>query len=308
MESSKQNYSLVILAGGLGSRYKGQKQLDSIGPSEESLMEYSLYDAISVGFTKVVLIINRFFEEDTKNYFLKIAKKNNITIHFIYQEIAKEVPVAFGYLLEKRTKPWGTAHAILMAKEVIQESFVVINADDFYGKLAYKKMYKAISESKINAVTFKMIAYPVSQTLSENGFVSRGICQLDKDNFLQKVTEQTHIILKENKITYQEDNIDKILEPNTLVSMNFWAFHPILFDYLENQFHFFLKNNNQNNSQEFYIPEVMDTLIRKKKIKVKVMLSDEKWFGITYPEDKKTVESSIRQLVVEGKYPHSLWK
>lgn len=299
---------MVILAGGLGSRYKGQKQLDSIGPSKESLMEYSLYDAISVGISKVVFIINRFFEEDTKNYFLEIAKKNNVTIHFIYQEIAKEVPAAFKSLLEKRTKPWGTGHAILMAKEVIQEPFIVINADDFYGRLGYKKMYKAISESKINATTFKMVAYPVSRTLSDNGFVSRGICQIDKDNFLQKVTEQTHIISKENKIIYQEDNMNKILEPNTPVSMNFWAFHPVLFDYLENQFHEFLKNYNQNNTGEFYIPEVIDTLIHQGKIKLKVMISDEKWFGVTYPEDKKTVVTLITQLIAEGKYPQSLWK
>jgi UTP-glucose-1-phosphate uridylyltransferase len=306
MENSNQDATLVILAAGLGSRYNGQKQLDSIGFSGESLMEFALYDAIQLGFTKVVFVINNLFDESNRSYFLQIGQQNNIKTYFVCQEITSDVPNEYLKYIAHRKKPWGTAHAILLTKQVVQEPFVVINADDFYGRKAYEISKKAIAEATISNTHFAMVGYPVDVTLSENGPVSRGVCTISSDDYLEKVTEQTHIIKKGNVIVINDN--DTIIDSSTIVSMNFWVFHPAIFDYLEEKFKTFISNNYHDIKKEFYIPQVVDELIQSQKIKLKVEVSSDSWFGVTYPDDKNWVVTKINELIRQNKYPKSLWR
>lgn len=299
--------TLVILAGGLGSRYNGQKQLDSMGPSGESLMEYSIYDAIKVGFNKFILIINDQFLDQNKNYFSEIAHKNNIELHFVVQKTISNVPDKFKDKITSREKPWGTAHALLCTKDIIVEPFAIINADDFYGRNAYKKSFNAITNKHITKNKFQILAYPIAATLSENGSVSRGICSINSSNELVKIEEQTHILKKENRIFYKEVSHLHQLKENILVSMNFWILHPIIFSFLEKKFIHFLEENSEDLKKEFFIPQVIDELINENSITVNVVNSDEKWFGVTYPEDKKTVQQQLINHIKQNIYPDFLW-
>jgi UTP-glucose-1-phosphate uridylyltransferase len=301
--------TLLVLAAGMGSRYGGLKQIDPIGPAGETIIDYSIYDALKAGFGKVVFVIRREIETDFREVFLsKFA--NVIPIEYVFQELDK-IPSGIS-IPEGRTKPWGTGHAILMASEVIHEPFAVINADDFYGADAYRKMASFLSsleEKHQSELECAMVGYLLRNTMSEYGAVSRGVCRLDQNNNLQGVTECTNIEFTHGGIAYK-DKYDALvfLEGDTLVSMNFWGFMPSFFKHLSDQFTTFIQENYNQHKAEFYIPSVVDKLIKDENAMVKVLKSADQWFGVTYKEDKPLVIQKINQLIRSGIYPENLWK
>lgn len=296
--------TLLVLAAGMGSRYGGLKQIDPIGPSGETIIDYSIYDAIKAGFGKIVFVIRESFQEEFMELF-NAKLKGRIEVEYVTQEISK-VPAQCSYL-DTREKPWGTGHAILMAKEVINEPFAVINADDFYGTDAYVTMAKFLT-TEISESNYGMVGYQLSNTISENGSVSRGICQTDDKGNLETVIERTHIEKIEQGIAYKDEQEQwHTLAPQTTVSMNFWGFTPSLFQELENQFIDFLNERGQELKSEFYIPFVVAQLIEQGTVSAKVLKSPAQWFGVTYREDKEKAIFAINQLIKEDKYPSSLW-
>lgn len=297
--------TLLILAAGMGSRFGGLKQLAPIGPNGETILEYSIFDAIRAGFGKVVFVIRNHFADDFKKLIEpKISGK--IEIDYVFQELDK---LPEGYQLpEGREKPWGTGHAILMAKEAIDEPFAVINADDFYGFDAYKTMVDFFGTST-NTDEYSMVGYLLKNTLSEFGAVSRGICKADNDNNLVQITETHEIAANGLKITCRtEEGETGELDGNILVSMNFWGFKPNLFNYLENLFVSFLSEKIDVPKSEFYIPFAVFDLIQAGIIQAKVLQADSPWFGVTYKEDQPHVVAKITGLIHAGVYPESLWK
>ncbi len=299
--------TLLVLAAGMGSRYGGLKQIDPVGPSQETIIDYSIYDAIRAGFGKVVFIIRHKFEKEFKEAIgNKFADK--IAVEYVFQEVEK-VPEGI-VIPQTREKPWGTGHAILMAKDVIKEPFVVINGDDYYGHEAFSVMAKYLTSlTPEQQNQYAIMGYKVSNTLSENGHVSRGVCEVDKEGFLKSVTERTQIQPTEKGVVFKdEQGVEQLLSPETLVSMNFWGFTPTLFTYLEKMFAEFIKENSQSEKAEFYIPFVIDSLIKSGEVKVKVLSSGARWFGVTYKEDKPMVIEKIYKLCCNGIYPMTLWK
>ncbi|MDX9883929.1 MAG: sugar phosphate nucleotidyltransferase [Prolixibacteraceae bacterium] len=297
--------TLLILAAGMGSRFGGLKQLAPIGPNGETILEYSIFDAIRAGFGKVVFVIRNHFSEEFKNLIEpKISGK--IEIEYVFQELDK---LPEGYTLpEEREKPWGTGHAILMAKEVIDGPFAVINADDFYGFDAYKTMVEFFRTSA-NENEYSMIGYLLKNTLSEFGAVSRGICKADANGNLVEITETHGIAASGGKIVCQTgDGRTGTLDENILVSMNFWGFKQNLFGYLENLFISFLNEKMNVPKSEFYIPFAVFDLIQAGTIQSKVLQADSPWFGVTYKEDQPHVIEKITNLVRSGVYPEKLWK
>ena len=296
--------TLLILAAGMGSRYGGLKQIEPVGPNGETILEYSVYDAIRAGFGKVVFVIRESFAIDFKARFeSKLAGK--INIEYVYQEIDK-LPQGF-VLPEGREKPWGTGHAVLMARSVIHEPFAAINADDFYGAEAYKVVADFLSQS-VQEEKYSMVGYRLNKTLSDFGGVSRGICQTDKNNFLTEITETHKIRQVGDTIVCESENKETVqLTGDETVSMNFWGFHPSVFANIENQFIDFLKINIQTPKSEFYIPFVVFEMIKSGKAKVKVLKADSPWFGVTYQEDKPFVIEQIQKLTDQGIYPEKLW-
>lgn len=301
------NATLLILAGGLGSRYKGKKQIDPMGPSGECLMEYSIYDAKNAGFTQVVLAINDYFNEETKNHFQEIADSIGIQLDFAVQRLSTFLPEKHEDKLENREKPWGTAHAVLAAKEFIKNPFVVINADDYYNKHAFEKAYELISQGKINSEHYGMVAYHLPATLSDNGTVSRGVCTVE-NNLLKTVVEHHKIQRLEEDITCEDgEGTPKTLPEDTWVSMNFWILDSSIFKEIQEKFDIFL-SHLKTPKDEFYIPFVVDEMIHDGKIDVVVEKSKDRWFGVTYPQDKETVANNLRSGVEKGIYPNPLWK
>ncbi len=301
--------TLLVLAAGMGSRYGGLKQIDPIGPAGETIIDYSIYDALKAGFGKVVFVIRRDIEADFCEVFLtKFA--DVIPIEYVFQELDK-IPSDYS-VPEGRTKPWGTGHAILMAAEVIHEPFAVINADDFYGADAYRKMASFLSslvEKHQNEMECAMVGYLLQNTMSEHGAVSRGVCSFDKNTYLQGVTECTNIEFTHGGIAYKDKNEALVfLGGDTLVSMNFWGFMPSFFKHLSDQFSNFIQENYDQPKAEFYIPSVVDKLIKDGNTSVKVLKSIDQWFGVTYKEDKPVVIRKINQLIKSGTYPENLWK
>ena len=296
--------TLLILAAGMGSRYGGLKQIEPVGPNGETILEYSVYDAIRAGFGKVVFVIRESFAIDFKARFeSKLAGK--INIEYVYQEIDK-LPQGF-VLPEGREKPWGTGHAVLMARSVIHEPFAAINADDFYGAEAYKVVADFLSQS-VQEEKYSMVGYRLNKTLSDFGGVSRGICQTDKNNFLTEITETHKIRQVGDTIVCESENKETVqLTGDETVSMNFWGFHPSVFANIENQFIDFLKTNIQIPKSEFYIPFVVFEMIKTGKAKVEVLKADSPWFGVTYQEDKPFVIEQIQKLTDQGIYPEKLW-
>ncbi len=292
--------TLLILAAGLGSRYGGLKQIDPVGPSGQTILDYSVFDAKRAGFGKVVFIIRKDIEEDFKSVFAQKLSKS-MTIEWVFQELDMlpdgKVPPA------DRTKPWGTGHAVLMAKNAIKEPFAVINADDFYGSQAFEKAVRFFN-TDTKETNYAMVAYELKNTLSDFGTVSRGVCEADKEGNLISVTENTKIA-REGELVYntEADNSKSQLDENTLVSMNFWCFKPTFFDQLDSHFCGFIENNMHNPKAEFYIPAAVDALIKSNKAKVKVLPNQGQWFGITYKEDKPLVIDKIKKLTMEGNYP-----
>ncbi len=296
--------TLVILAAGMASRYGSMKQIQSFGPSGETIMDYSIYDAIRAGFGKVVFIIREEFADNFKSIF-EPKLKGKIATDYVYQNLNShlggiEVPA-------DRTKPWGTAHAVLCCKDAVKEPFAVINADDFYGSDSFKKAFKFLTED-CNATTQCIIGYELKRTLSENGSVSRGVCQADDNGNLVSINERTKIYRNEaGKITYEDETGLHEVSEDSPVSMNFWGFSPEIFGVTEQLFQEFLKESKDNPKSEFFIPIVADKYTRSGMGVIKVIPTASQWFGVTYKEDAPSVQHSIDQLVSSGQYPDNLW-
>lgn len=299
------NPTLIVMAAGMGSRYGGLKQLDQFGPSGETIMDYSIYDALRAGFDKVVFIIRESFAKDFEQ---TIAKKlqPHIRVELVYQEVDK-LPEGF-QCPEGRSKPWGTAHAVLMAKDVVNEPFAVINGDDFYDLPAFQAMGDFLKQTHKTIGSYALVGYPLGRTMSAHGTVARGICACNEQHQLLKVTERTSIRYEKGQIVYTNENNDVMpLAENTPVSMNFWGFGPDWFNKAEQVFIDFLRNNINVSGSEFYIPFVVDQLLRKEAATVAVLQTNARWFGVTYKEDKPMVQQQIKQLIKDGKYPPKLW-
>lgn len=295
--------TLLILAGGLGSRYKGLKQIDGILDNGSPIMEYSLYDALEAGFSKMVVVVNRLIPQSYIDRLNIISGKADFELHWVYQEKENFLPPDFDF--SQREKPWGTGHAVLCAKNVVQEPFVMINADDFYGKEAYQLATEEI-DMHISGAQFGMAAYPVGTTLSGNGNVARGICTLDAENYLVKIEEQTSIRKEGNLIIYTEKGKDTEIDPDALISMNFFIFHPNIFNALETYFNDFIKSDPEL-SQEFYIPSAVQRMIDEKKAKVLVKASPSQWMGVTYADDKSSIKDFLASEIKKNRYPEDLW-
>jgi len=294
--------TLLILAAGMGSRYGGQKQTDSFGPAGETITDYSIYDAIEAGFGKIVFVISPKMEEDFASSYLK-RFPSSLDVHYVIQDV-KNVPAGF-HVPEERVKPWGTAHAVLMAKDAIREPFAVINADDFYGRESYRTMFNFLTGSKPGE--HALVGFTLSKTVSEHGSVARGVCEHDENQFLTKIIERTKIFSKSGRIYFEEDSYQEDLDPETPVSMNLFGFMPDVFEQLELQFTEYISKNINSAKAEFFIPFVADNLIRDKKASFKVLGTPESWFGVTYQEDKPHVQAMINKLVEEKIYPVPLW-
>ena len=296
--------TLFVLAAGMGSRYGGLKQIDGLGPSGETIMDYSVYDALRAGFGKVVFVIRKDFEEAFRKAVIsKYADK--VPCEVCFQSVDK-VPEGCTYNPE-RTKPWGTNHAVLMAKDLIKEPFAVINADDFYGRESFQVLADYLKSVEGTTGKYCMVGYRVANTLSENGSVSRGVCTTDENGYLTDVVERTKIEKVGDKIIYTEDGVDTEISPNSPVSMNMWGFTPEYFDYVEKAFVEFLKTRGQELKSEFYIPTLVNDMIRSGEATCKVLDTTSKWFGVTYAEDRPQVVMKINNLVKEGVYPEKLF-
>lgn len=296
--------TLVILAAGIGSRYGGVKQMDKIGPSGESIIDYSVFDAIRAGFGKVVFVLNPKIIEDFKDiYEGRLAGK--IETAFVLQEI-NNIPEGVTYNPE-RIKPWGTGHAVLVTKDAVNEPFAVINADDFYGKHAFELISGFLSKLNNEQAEYAMVGYKLKNTLSEHGSVSRGVCQ-SENGLLTDVVERTSIVRKGKKVVFQDEGKEVEIDEDSVVSMNFWGFTPKYFSQSEKDFKDFITKNADQLKAEFYIPTVANNLITKKEATIRVLTSNGQWFGVTYQEDKPVTIANIRKLVDEGKYPERLWK
>ena len=295
--------TLLILAAGMGSRFGGLKQIEPVGLSEEAIIDYSVFDAIRADFGKVVFVIRKNFAEAFRERF-DSKLKGKINIEYVFQEL-DNLPVGFT-LPEGREKPWGTAHAILVAKNAINEPFCAINADDFYGLNAYKAMANFLKNSN-EPDRFAMVGYYLHNTLSDFGSVSRGICSVDENNNLMKIVENTKILKKDNKIiSIHENGNETLLTGNEIASMNMWGFKPSIFKTLEEKFTEFLKTEINKPKSEMYIPSVVFEMIREKTATVKVLEANSPWFGITYQEDKPIVVEKIRKLITNGEYPERI--
>jgi hypothetical protein len=297
--------TLFVLAAGMGSRYGGLKQLDGVGPSGETIMDYSIYDAINAGFGKLVFVIRKSFENDFRE---KIVKKyeHKIPVELVFQELDK-LPEGFT-VPANRVKPWGTNHAVMMGKEVINEPFAVINADDFYGRESYRILGDFLSQLSNSKNLYCMVGYRVGNTLSESGAVARGICEMDENHNLLGIVERTQVMRIDGVVKYKDENNNWVaIDDNTPVSMNMWGFTPDYFAYSEDYFVDFLKKNAENITAEYFIPLLINHLVTHKMATVKVLDTPSKWFGVTYPEDRPGVVAKLQKLVDEGVYPSPLW-
>lgn len=279
--------------------------MDGLGPNGETIMDYSIYDAVRAGFGKIVFVIRHSFEDDFRN---KIIKKyeNVIPVELVFQEL-DYLPEGFS-LNPERVKPWGTNHAVLMGKDVIKEPFAVINADDFYGRESFAILADSLKELAGKTNEYCMIGYRVGNTLSESGAVARGVCEVNGESYLTTVVERTHIERIEGAVKYKDENGEFVaISDNTPVSMNMWGFTPDYFDYSEAYFIEFLKQNAENIKAEYFIPLLVNDLINTNKIKLKVLDTPSKWFGVTYAEDRPAVVEKINALITAGEYPAKLW-
>jgi NDP-sugar pyrophosphorylase family protein len=293
--------SLLILAAGMGSRYGGLKQLDAIGPFGETLMDYSIYDAKRAGFNKVVFVIRKSLEKD---FIKKVFPKYQgfIEVDYVFQEI-NNLPDGFK-LPNKRSKPWGTAHAVLVAKSKIKENFAVINADDYYGVAAYQRMFNFLQN---NTPKYGLVTYELNKTTSLNGTVSRGICELDTNDFLINIVEHTHIIEENNKVYSVLPKEKLLLDTKAPTSMNFMGFNSDIFSFIQKQFILFLEQHIYKEKSEFFLPDILASLIESKNEKIQCIPTNEQWFGVTYAKDKQRVLNQINKKIKEGIYPNKLY-
>lgn len=298
--------TLLLLAAGMGSRYGGLKQLDGLGPNGETIMDYSIYDAIKAGFGKIVFVIRKDFEQDFREKILS-KYEGHVPVELCFQSL-DALPEGFTCPAD-RVKPWGTNHAVLMAKNVVKEPFCVINCDDFYNRDAFQVIGKFLSDLPEGSKNkYAMVGFRVGNTLSENGTVARGICSKDEQGNLTTVVERTEIMRVDGPICYKDEEGKWIpVEENTPVSMNMWGFTPDYFQYSEEAFVEFLKVNGKELKSEFYIPSVVNDLIKQGKISLKVEKTASRWFGVTYAADRAATVAEFKRLVDEGVYPSPLF-
>ncbi|WP_411273950.1 NDP-sugar synthase [Daejeonella sp.] len=302
--------TLVILAAGMASRYGSMKQTDGFGPNGETIIDYSIYDAIQAGFGKVIFVIKQEFAENFKSIF-ELKLKGKIETDYVFQNFDLQT---YGIDFEiERAKPWGTAHATLAAKNAVKEPFCVINADDFYGREAYQKMHDFLT-SEVSDNQFSLIGFQTDKTLSDYGSVSRGVCEVDDSGNMTEVNERIKVYFKKDadgnntsEVAYEENGEEFPLKADSRVSMNFWGFTPKVFELSAEMFKNFALKNKDNPKAEFFIPLVADELIKTGKAAFKVIPTQNKWFGVTYIEDKPIVQENIDKLVESGEYPTDLW-
>jgi hypothetical protein len=300
--------TLVILAAGMASRYGSMKQTDGFGPNGETIIEYSIYDAIKAGFGKVIFVIKEEFAENFKNIF-EPKLNGKIETGYVFQTFDLK---PFGIDVEiERSKPWGTAHAVLAARDAVKEPFCVINADDFYGRESYQKMCDFLNNG-VSDTQFSMIGFQIDKTLSEHGYVSRGVCEVDADGNLAEIHERIKVYFKPDEagnknIVFEEEGREYPIRSNSRVSMNFWGFTPKIFELSAVIFKEFALANTDNPKAEFFIPLAAEKLIRNGQASFKVIPTQNQWFGVTYAEDKPIVQECIDRLVAEGEYPGNLW-
>lgn len=300
--SEQKKLSLLIMAAGMGSRYGGIKQIDGFGPQGETIMDYSLFDAIRAGFTKVVFVVREEIKEQVREIF-EPKLKGKAEIHFVIQSLEKFVPTDLGQV--ERKKPWGTTHAMLCGKEVINEPFAVINADDFYGRESFESLAKFLQSAQPG--NHAMVGYTLKNVLSEHGSVSRGVARRDATGLLESLSELTKIVKEDGKIISKDASGDVVLDPEMKVSMNSWGFLPEVFELSETMFAEFARNNINNPTAEFYIALMVTELIKRQLGKVHIISGGDTWFGVTYKEEKDTVSAKIKALIKEGVYPPKLW-
>ncbi|KGF51588.1 glycosyltransferase family protein [Prevotella amnii] len=300
--------TLLLLAAGMGSRYGGLKQLDGLGPNGETIMDYSIYDAIQAGFGKIVFVIRKDFEDQFRKKVLS-KYEGHIPTEIVFQSI-NNLPEGYS-VPEGREKPWGTNHAVLMAKNVIKEPFCVINCDDFYNRDSFRVIGNFLANLPNDSKNkYAMVGFRVGNTLSENGTVSRGICTTNTEKLLVDVVERTKIERREGKVQYIDDEGKWVVtDDDTPVSMNVWGFTPDYFEYSESYFKDFLNDpkNLENKKSEFFIPLMVNKLIKDDTATVKVLDTTSSWFGVTYPEDRENVVTKIQSLVKAGIYPNKLF-
>ncbi|MGC9398607.1 MAG: nucleotidyltransferase family protein [Anaerolineae bacterium] len=301
--------TLVIMAAGMGSRYGGLKQLDPVGPHGELLIEYAVYDALRTGFDKVVFVIKPSIEADFRARIGRAVEARCET-RYVYQRL-DDLPRGFS-VPPGRKKPWGTGHAALSCRHSVAEPCAILNADDFYGASAYRLLadHLRLAQDTETSYDYCMVGYKLKNTLSEHGYVSRGVCRVDAEGYLLDVRERTHIQRLDDAICYTEDGETwTALPEETLVSMNMWGFTPSLFGELETRFKAFLERERGRIDQaEFFLPNVVGDLIKEGRARVRVLTTDERWFGVTYHEDKAWVKDSIRARIEAGLYPARLWE
>ena len=296
--------ALVIMAAGIGSRYgNGIKQLAKVGPKGEIIIDYSIYDAIEAGFDKVVFIIRRDLEEEFKEVIGRRIEKK-VQVAYAYQELS-DVPEGFADKVKERRKPWGTGQAVLCCKDIVKEPFLVINADDYYGKEAYRKAYDYLTKEKekTGKMDICMVGFVLRNTLSENGTVTRGVCRVDENHMLTFIEETYGIEKKEGHAVAVKDGHEIELSLNSPVSMNMWGLRPEIFGVLEEGFKKFLYDlGDEGEKTEYLLPRIIGEMVEKGQAMVKVLESKDKWFGVTYKEDKEAVENLIRELIRQGEY------
>lgn len=296
--------TLVVLAAGMGSRYGGLKQMDTFTSQGDTIIDFSIYDALQAGFQKFVFVIRKSIEKDFRAT-IDNKLKNKAEVEYVFQEV-NNVPEK--YKNSKREKPWGTGHAVLMTKNVVNENFAIINADDFYGREAFNDIAKQLIKTKENSFEFCMIGYALKNTISENGYVSRGECFVNKEGYLTNVIERTRIETIDGYLMFEDEKGKMVsIDKETTVSMNIWGFTTNYFEYGEKLFLDFLEKNKENLKAEFYLPFIVNSLLASKKATVKVLKSKAKWFGVTYNEDKENVKKEIKKLKEAGVYPINLW-
>lgn len=297
--------TLFVLAAGMGSRYGGLKQLDGVGPHGETIMDYSIFDALRAGFGKVVFVIRKDFEDDFRKKILS-KYEGHIPVEVVFQSLDK---LPEGYSVDPgRKKPWGTNHAVLMGREAINEPFVVINADDYYGRDAFEVIARELSRPRGHKGDYCMVGFRVANTMTENGSVSRGVCSTS-DGYLTDVVERTSIAFDpEHRISFTDENgVVQYLDPDTPVSMNMWGFTPDYFEYSDREFRKFLDNLKDPLKGEYYIPTAVDTLVRSGEATVKVLDTTSKWVGVTYAEDRQGVVDSLGAMHADGTYPEQMF-
>ncbi|HMT73959.1 MAG TPA: sugar phosphate nucleotidyltransferase [Chitinophagaceae bacterium] len=295
--------TLLVLAAGMASRYGSLKQIDKFGPSGESIIDYSIYDAIEAGFTRVVFVIRKDFADEVKQIF-EPRLAHRIKTDYVFQEVDTHTDTFT--IPAIRSKPWGTGHAVLCARNVINEPFAVINADDFYGKDAFKKAYKFLSD-QVSSILWANICYELNNTLSDYGPVSRGICETDNNSSITSVRELLKVYKQDGRIISEENGQLHVWSANAKTSMNFWCFSPAVFDFSGELFHEFLTKHIQDPKSEFFISFVGDEFIKQGRGKINAIVTSEKWFGVTYKADKQIVQNCINRLTGENAYPSSLW-